>query len=168
MKTFLSKNRKIIAIFSVIVLILLVAITMQFNDKNNDGKTKGDAPDPAFIFYRDLGVNFRDCGSEDFKLGFGYNRDMRACFEGAYTTCTEAKLHQKIYTIEGDPIFTTLAIEGDAPRGCAVHIYIDNRDRFGPSGALDTICYTTTFDTSSGLDSILLTECEDGTERYFY
>ena len=163
-----TSQKKLTIVLLVLFVLIVAAATVQILNNTQDDTSADDALDPAFLFYRDLGAPFRDCGSEDLLHGFGYNKNMRECFKDAHTTCTQAKLHQKITTIEGDPIFTTLVIEGEAPRGCAVHIYTDSRDRFGSVGVSDTICYATTFDSSSGQDSLLFDECENGTQQYFY
>ena len=124
--------------------------------------------DESFQFYRGLGSQFKDCGNEELEHGFGYNESMRECFKRSYDGCQLAKIHQKLLTVEGDPIFTTAIVEGDALRGCKAHVYVDSQDKFGKEGKSDTICYSVILDSSSGQESLFFDNCEDGTQRFFY
>ena len=132
----------------------------------DDDKSLG--VDDAFQFYVNLGSQFKDCGNEKLEHGLGYNKSMRECFKELYSQCRSAKIHQKLVTVEGDPIFTTAVVEGEAPYGCKAHVYVDSRDKFGKSGKSDTICYSVILDSSSGQESLFFDNCEDGTQRFFY
>ena len=131
-------------------------------------KDSSSSLDSAFQFYLDLGSQFKDCGNEKLEHGFGYNKEMRECFKELYSQCRLAKIYQKLITIEGDPIFTTAVVEGEAPYGCKAHVYVDSQDKFGKSGKSDTICYSVILDSSSGQESLFFDNCEDGTQRFFY
>ena len=160
-------NKKQIAVLILGTLVLgVMGITLYLGphitlDLSGEG-------DKAFLFYRDLGIQFKDCGNEELEHGFGYNESMRKCFIKAYSDCRLAKIHQKLLTVEGDPIFTTAVVEGEAPKGCKAHIYVDSRDTYGKFGESDTICYSVILDSSSGQESLFFDSCEDGTQQFLY
>lgn len=150
------------------VLIVAAAGTAFYFGAGIIGNDVSENGGEAFQFYRDWDSQFKDCGNEELRGGFGYNKSMRECFKEAYDGCRLAKIHQKLLTIEGDPIYTTAVVEGEAPLGCKAHVYVDSRDRFGKSGKSDTICYSVILDSSSGQESLFFDDCEDGTQRFFY
>ncbi|MDP6586209.1 MAG: hypothetical protein QF535_16280, partial [Anaerolineales bacterium] len=86
----------------------------------------------------------------------------------AFRECRLAKMEQTSITIEGDPIITTVVIEGEEPRGCMVRVHTDSRDNFGFFGIIDTKCYRVTLDTKTGRDAIFFEECLDGTQKFLY
>jgi len=161
----MTSDQKIV-VFSVIAFVIIggvVSAVILFLTQNQE-----DTRDPAETFYVELAPKFRDCGSERIEHGVGENERMRKCFIEAYEMCDPVKMHQQLITVEGDPIFTTVTIEGKQPRGCAAHMYIDNRDRFGAAGIVDTMCYFAILDSSSGQHSLFFDECEDRTQRFLY
>ena len=161
-------NKKQLAGIVVGVLIVVTAgAAFYFGVSFFDDRASENKAD-AFQFYANLGSQFKDCGNEKLEYGFGYNKSMRECFKELHSQCRLAKIHQKLVTIEGDPIFTTAVVEGEAPYGCKAHVYVDSRDKFGKSGISDTICYSVILDSSSGQESLFFDNCEDGTQRFFY
>ena len=69
------------------------------------------------------------------------------CFANAYSNCSLATVNPEIYTIEGDPIYTTLAITP----GCTIQGVADmSTDRFwGTPEIIITTCSTITRDEYS-------------------
>lgn len=163
---FMSKIQIFGSIFGLVIVI--VAGLLWYLDVQEGRQLSAGNVSSVFKLYESLDVKFRDCGNEELVYGDGYNASMRECFKEAYNECRLVKLHQKTLTIEGDPIFTTAVVEGERTRGCAVHVYIDSRDRFGQSGISDTVCYSTILDSSSGQKSLFFDICEDGTQRFLY
>jgi len=73
-----------------------------------------------------------DCGASDERLGT-YDAAARECFWSAYSSGSSARWSLRSYTIEGDPIPTTLLFEPKG--GIGLVVTRDTRgDRFGGVG----------------------------------
>lgn len=110
---------------------------------------------------------FKDCGSEEIRLGKSLNTTIRDCIIKSFQECLPAKINQTIYTIEGDPIITTLIINGFKYEKCEVHVYFDSKDTFGFYGKKEYICYNMTYDTRFGVSKrkvIRISNCESGVD----
>ena len=73
-----------------------------------------------------------DCGATDERLG-SYDATGRECFWNAYTNGSAARWSLRSYTIEGDPIPTTLLFQPKGGIGLVV-TRDTSGDRFGGAG----------------------------------
>ncbi len=107
-----------------------------------------------------------DCGYEENIHGLGYNFSIRQCFLDNFKACSLAKISQKRYTIEGDPVIYTAVIEGFYNDQCNIHVYRDSKDRYGYYGKSDTICTGAELIDDSGRQekSLILSNCRNGND----
>ena len=117
-------------------------------------------------FYENLPGKYADCGNEIYMHSQrDRNLDMRTCFERAFQECMPAKLHKTGYTMEGDPVMTTILIEGKRQRSCIVRVHVNSRDRFGEMGSFQTICRNVTIRKMPSI-YLYLSRCENGQDRW--
>lgn len=161
-------NKKEILILTIVAILFITATSFIYIAKTNPSLTLTDTTSEEYLFYKNLDEKFKDCGSEELAHGEGYNEKMRECFNDMYKSCTLSKIHQKLVTIEGDPIFTTVVIEGEKENGCLAHVYVSSFDNYGKRGKYNTQCYSAKIDTSTGQKSLIFDDCSGGTKHLLY
>lgn len=161
-------NKKQIVIIVSIFIVFLLAVGFIIFKKQGEVPVVKDTTNDQFVFYKNLDGKYRDCGSEELSHGYGYNKDMRECFVSALDRCSFSKMHQKLVTVEGDPIFTTVVIDGEKDKGCSVLMYMDSFNLSGGRSQYNTECYSSEVSTDSGQESILFGQCTNGTQHFFY
>ena len=145
----MKRNLKII-LFSIILVLILIGLYFYLNFQR--------------VY---LPKNVKNCGSEENTRSGGYNSSIRDCFYESYQVCVSAKIYKKAFTIEGDPIMTTMVIEGRENNLCKLHVYVDSRDNFGFYGKYNTICYNAFLNNGADRRNLVVDSCDNGKKIYF-
>ena len=130
----------------------------------------------GLAFYQGLSSEYADCGSEITRATPRQrNPDMRLCFETAFLECRPAKMHKTAYTVEGDPIMTTVLVEGmtavlvegERLHSCPVTVHYNSRDNFGEKRSFQTTCRKVVYRQGES-EFLAFSQCDDGQDRKLF
>jgi hypothetical protein len=111
-------------------------------------------------FIKGSGFTFDDCGALDLSSTCteGPPPAAATCFLNAFDACTPVRVDVTRYTVEGDPIYSTLLV---VPHGslCQVKQFVDSREDAYGSGELTQFTCDLVNLTPSCADPIALENC---------